>query len=150
MFQRRFVPILIGVLGLILLGISIQTGWAGGAIEMNRVYPHQFPVRLSAIVFGEGVRIDPNEPLGFGDWAVRFGSEPPGAYYRCESPCIGDDPPPMIRIQGLVCDSPLVEGANCDLTIALYKNAPYDCSLAIDETSSGRILVDCPVTLEPR
>lgn len=123
-----------------------EGAWAGDAIEIDRAFPNQFPARVEAIVFEDTIRIDASEPLGFGAWTVRFGPNNPVAYYRCDSPCLGN-PPPVIRVEGLLCDGTTTAGSGCLLLITLERDGPADCAFAIDGMESEQILIDCPSEL---
>jgi hypothetical protein len=145
MERFRMIP---GITHAILVAILAGEAWAGGAVQFDRVIPNQFPVNVKAIVFDETIRIDASEPLGFGEWTVRFGPGNPRAYYTCESPCLASSPPPVIGVQGLRCDGFSTEDADCTLSITLERNGPPDCAITINFQESETILINCPRELE--
>ena len=138
-------------LSVLLLVISWGSiGIAGSQMDLRNVQPHLFPVKLSGIVFQGGNKFDASDALGFGEWAVSFGVRSPVAYYRCESPCVGSDPPPLITINGLKCDNPAFGETRCSLLIELYKKQPTDCTIEAGGNVSEPVLIDCPVAFELR
>ena len=123
-------------------------GIASRVIEIEKALPVYFPVKAQAIVFEGGSRMDESTVIGFGEWAVGFGPKKPKAYYRCESPCLGSDPPPVINVQGLKCDNSFSQQADCNLVIELYKNHPPECKIVMDEAAEVQVEIDCPIQFE--
>ena len=135
----------------IMIGLWVmlsEEGIAGRMIEIEKAIPVYFPVKALAIVFEGGSRMDGSSVLGFGAWEVGFGPKKPKAYYQCESPCLGSDPPPMINVQGLKCDNSLSQQVDCNLEIELYKYQPPECKIVMDDPAEGQIEIDCPILIE--
>jgi hypothetical protein len=140
--------VLIGFILALVLSIPGQSVFAQRLITIVGAIPNQFPAKVGAIVFGDGIQINSSEMLGFGDWAIGFGPNQPKAYYRYESPFLEKNPPPRIVVENLVCDSPLAGGADCELTVTLHKIGPPDCAIAINGEASNTVLIDCPIQIE--
>jgi hypothetical protein len=128
--------------------VSVVTGVAENSIDLTQVYANRFPVRLAAVVFAAGTRMDQNNALGFGEWAVRFGSNVPTADYHCDNPCVGVDPPPVVNIGGLICENPDFGDTSCNLAIFLRGNHAEECAIRGEENASVDIPIDCPLSLE--
>lgn len=129
------------------IGLFAARGYAENTIDLGQVRSNQFPVRIAAVVFDAGGRMDEINAVGFGEWAVRFGRKNPSVYYHCDSPCLGS-PPPALSLGGLVCESPDLGETGCRLTITLRDHQAYECAIQGEKSDSVNIPIDCPVSLE--
>jgi hypothetical protein len=152
--RRGFSPLARGTAagsGLLILlaviGLSAVRGFAERSIDLDRVYSNQFPVRVDAVVFDAGGRMDDTNAVGFGAWSVRFAKKNPSAYYQCEDPCVGY-PPPVLSIGGLVCENPDLGQTSCRLTISIRDHRADECTIRGDRNDAVSIPIDCPVSLE--
>jgi hypothetical protein len=128
-------------------GLFAGRGYAENTIDLGRVRSNQFPVRVAAVVFDAGGRMDEINAVGFGEWGVRFGRKTPSVYYHCDSPCLGS-PPPALSLGGLVCESPDLGETGCRLTITLRDHRAYECVISGEKNDSVSIPIDCPISLE--
>jgi hypothetical protein len=94
------------------------------AQSWTRLKEADFPARVVAVVFSNGVTLDGGHSVTWGQWTVQFGPNPPVAEWR-SGDCLESGCRLAFLIKGLACTNSVVgEGP---------------CSMMIIEISSGRL-----------
>jgi hypothetical protein len=125
--------------GFIIL-IVFMTGCATSP-NWKRFTQGQFPARVQAVVFGNGITLDRDHTTRWGNWTASFaGSSLPLA--------TNHEFDWIIKIKPLTCSNPVIGAKDCYLN--LYRDDPLGCEVLIMDEQKFLVRFDvvCPTALQ--